>query len=63
MINWPQRHRDKASKERRAILLEGATREQWLNGDWPVGAMWLWSLGVVDAPNTAPYEETRRDLQ
>lgn len=53
MINWTQRHLDKAKSERRAILLEGASIEQWKNGKWPVGSMWLWSLGVVGEKNSA----------
>jgi len=53
MIDWRQRHLDKAHAERRAILMEDATMEQWRNGRWPVGSMWLWALGVVGARNSA----------
>lgn len=53
MIDWRQRHVDKATKECRAILLEGATREQFMHGDWAPGSMWLWALGVVGPMNSA----------
>lgn len=63
MINWHQRHRDKIAKEGRELLLEGATIDQWKNGTWPAGSLWLWALGVAGPKGSAPREETRKDLQ
>lgn len=59
MIDWRQRHLDKARAERRLILMEGATMEQFKNGTWPPGSIWLWSLGVVGSKNSAVEPDKR----
>lgn len=59
MIDWTQRHLDKAISERRAILLEGATIDQWRNGKWPEGSTWLWALGVVGPKGSAVEPDKR----
>lgn len=59
MIDWHQRHLDKARSERRAILMADATMEQWKNGKWPVGSMWLWNLGVVGPPGSSVEPDRR----
>jgi hypothetical protein len=56
MINWHQRHREQARKERRAILLEGATIDQAIAAarqkQSPTGSLWLWALGIVGPENS-----------
>ena len=53
MINWTERHRDIVCTERRAILMEGATRDQFVHGQWPTGSLWLWTLGIAGPKNSA----------
>ena len=61
MKDWTHIHNEIARKERRAIILADATAEQWQQGKsqkrWPTGALYLWSIGVLDAPGTASTEK------
>jgi hypothetical protein len=63
MIDHTQRHQAQIEKERRELLLAGATIEQWKQGRWPAGSIWLWALGVAGPKGSAPREELRKDLQ
>lgn len=62
MIDWTQRHLSKIAKENREVLLEGATIEQFKNGKWPAGSIWLWTGYVAGPEGSAPRVETRKDL-
>lgn len=63
MINWTQRHLDKARSERRAILMEGATIDQAIiaakQRQFPAGSLWLWALGIVGPPGSAVQPDKR----
>jgi hypothetical protein len=59
MINWHEKHLDKARTEMRAILMQGATIEQFKNGNWPAGSLWLWALGVVGPKGSAVQPDKR----
>lgn len=63
MINWTQRHLDKARSEKRAILIEGATIDQAIiagkQRQVPAGSLWLWTLGVVGPPGSAVQPDRR----
>lgn len=63
MIDWHQRHLDKARSERRAILMEGATLDQanvaMRQRQVPAGSLWLWALGLVGPPGSSVEPDTR----
>ena len=57
MIDFHRLQLDKIKKERRAILLQGATIEQVRHGNWPPGSVWFWAVGMADAPGTSGKEQ------
>lgn len=63
MIDWRQRHLDKAQSERRAILMEDATIDQAIAAarqkTFPAGSLWLWALGIVGPENSAVQPDKR----
>lgn len=59
MIDWRQRHLDKAISEKREILLPGATMDQWRSGKWPKGSTWFWALGVVGPKGSSVQPDKR----
>lgn len=63
MIDWRQRHLDIARKERRSIIMEGATIDQAIlagkQRHAPEGSLWLWALGIVGPPGSAVEPDRR----
>lgn len=51
--------RKKVEDERREVLLEGATLDQWKSGKWPTGSTWLWAIGVVGPKGSAVKPDQR----
>lgn len=60
MKDWRIIHREKAIREGRELLMEGATRDQFMQAarerKIPAGSIWLWALGVVGPENSVSSE-------
>lgn len=63
MIDFTQQHQAQIERERREVLLAGATIDQFRNGKWPAGSTWLFAIGVVGPKGSAPVIERRKDFQ
>lgn len=50
---------DRVERERRSILMAGATLEQFKSRKWPVGSSWFWAVGVVGPMNSAVQPDKR----
>lgn len=57
MKDYREIHMSQIKRERRAILVEGATTEQFINGcnakRYPPGSVFLWAVGIAGPVGSA----------
>ena len=65
IISEKHRQEDRVRRERRAPL--NISREEWIARErsktLPPGSIWLGCIGPYGPKDSAPFEESRRDLQ